>query len=411
MMLKEDALKLHRDNMGKIEVTSKVQVKDQRGLSLAYTPGVAEPCREIHKDPDKVYEYTSKGNMVAVVTDGTAVLGLGNIGASAALPVMEGKAVLFKTFAGVDAFPICLDTTDIDRIVETVALLEPSFGGVNLEDIAAPACFEIEKRLKERLSIPVFHDDQHGTAIIVLAALLNALKITGKELKDLKVVMNGVGAAGVAIGKIILRAGAGDLIMCDSKGIIYSGRAEGMNRAKEEMAGLTNKGNKKGSLADALAGADVFIGVSSANVMSAEMIKSMNKDPIVFALANPVPEIDPDLAKEAGARIVGTGRSDYPNQINNVLAFPGIFRGALDVRAADINEEMKLAAAYAIAGVVAEEDLNEDYIIPKPFDPRVAPAVARAVAKAAMDSGVARVKADPEEIARRTGKMLQKTFS
>jgi malate dehydrogenase (oxaloacetate-decarboxylating) len=411
MTLKEDALKLHRDNMGKIEVTSKVQVKDQRGLSLAYTPGVAEPCREIHKDPDKVYEYTSKGNMVAVVTDGTAVLGLGNIGASAALPVMEGKAVLFKTFAGVDAFPICLDTTDIDRIVETVALLEPSFGGVNLEDIAAPACFEIEKRLKERLSIPVFHDDQHGTAIIVLAALLNALKITGKELKDLKVVMNGVGAAGVAIGKIILRAGAGDLIMCDSKGIIYSGRAEGMNRAKEEMAGLTNKGNKKGSLADALAGADVFIGVSSANVMSAEMIKSMNKDPIVFALANPVPEIDPDLAKEAGARIVGTGRSDYPNQINNVLAFPGIFRGALDVRAADINEEMKLAAAYAIAGVVAEEDLNEDYIIPKPFDPRVAPAVARAVAKAAMDSGVARVKADPEEIARRTGKMLQKTFS
>jgi malate dehydrogenase (oxaloacetate-decarboxylating) len=411
MTLREDALKLHRDNRGKIEVTSKVQVKDRRGLSLAYTPGVAEPCREIHKDPDKVYEYTSKGNMVAVVTDGTAVLGLGNIGASAALPVMEGKAVLFKAFAGVDAFPICLDTADMDRIVETVALMEPSFGGVNLEDIAAPACFEIERRLKERLSIPVFHDDQHGTAIIVLAALINALKITGKQLKDLRVVINGVGAAGVAIGKIVLRAGAGDLIMCDSRGIIYSGRTEGMNPAKEEMAGLTNKDNKKGSLADALAGADVFIGVSSANLVSADMIKGMNSDPIVFALANPVPEIYPDVAKGAGARIVGTGRSDYPNQINNVLAFPGVFRGALDVRATDINEEMKLAAAYALAGVVAEEELNADYIIPKPFDPRVAPAVAEAVARAAMDSGVARVKVDPEKIAQRTKEMLEKTFS
>ncbi|HZX45988.1 MAG TPA: malic enzyme-like NAD(P)-binding protein, partial [Clostridia bacterium] len=408
MTLREDALKLHRDNMGKIEVASKVQVKDRRGLSLAYTPGVAEPCREIHKDPDKVYEYTSKGNMVAIVTDGTAVLGLGNIGALASLPVMEGKAVLFKAFAGVDAFPICLDTVDIDRFVETVALMEPSFGGVNLEDIAAPACFEIERRLKERLSIPVFHDDQHGTAIIVLAALLNALKITGKQLKDLRVVINGAGAAGVAIGKIILRAGAANLIMCDSKGIIYSGRAESMNPAKEEMAGLTNRDNKKGSLADALAGADVFIGVSSANVVSTDMVKSMNKDPIVFALANPVPEIDPDLAKKAGARVVGTGRSDYPNQINNVLAFPGVFRGALDVRAADINEEMKLAAAYALAGVVAKEELNGDYIIPKPFDPRVAPAVARAVARAAMDSGVARIKADPEEIAQRTKEMLEK---
>ncbi len=411
MTLREDSLKLHRDNRGKIEVTSKVQVKDRRGLSLAYTPGVAEPCREIHKDPDKVYEYTSKGNMVAVVTDGTAVLGLGNIGASAALPVMEGKAVLFKAFAGVDAFPICLDTADMDRIVETVALMEPSFGGVNLEDIAAPACFEIERRLKERLSVPVFHDDQHGTAIIVLAALINALKITGKQLEDLKVVINGVGAAGVAIGKIVLRAGAGDLIMCDSRGIIYSGRTEGMNPAKEEMAGLTNKDNKKGSLADALAGADVFIGVSSANLVSADMIKGMNSDPIVFALANPVPEIDPDVAKEAGARIVGTGRSDYPNQINNVLAFPGVFRGALDVRATDINEEMKLAAAYALAGVVAKEELNADYIIPKPFDPRVAPAVAEAVARAAMDSGVARVKVDPEKIAQRTKEMLEKTFS
>jgi malate dehydrogenase (oxaloacetate-decarboxylating) len=324
---------------------------------------------------------------------------------------MEGKAVLFKAFAGVDAFPICLDTADMDRIVETVALMEPSFGGVNLEDIAAPACFEIERRLKERLSVPVFHDDQHGTAIIVLAALINALKITGKQLEDLKVVINGVGAAGVAIGKIVLRAGAGDLIMCDSRGIIYSGRTEGMNPAKEEMAGLTNKDNKKGSLADALAGADVFIGVSSANLVSADMIKGMNSDPIVFALANPVPEIDPDVAKEAGARIVGTGRSDYPNQINNVLAFPGVFRGALDVRATDINEEMKLAAAYALAGVVAEEELNADYIIPKPFDPRVAPAVAEAVARAAMDSGVARVKVDPEKIAQRTKEMLEKTFS
>ena len=366
MTLREDALKLHRDNRGKIEVTSKVQVKDRRGLSLAYTPGVAEPCREIHKDPDKVYEYTSKGNMVAVVTDGTAVLGLGNIGASAALPVMEGKAVLFKAFAGVDAFPICLDTADMDRIVETVALMEPSFGGVNLEDIAAPACFEIERRLKERLSVPVFHDDQHGTAIIVLAALINALKITGKQLEDLKVVINGVGAAGVAIGKIVLRAGAGDLIMCDSRGIIYSGRTEGMNPAKEEMAGLTNKDNKKGSLADALAGADVFIGVSSANLVSADMIKGMNSDPIVFALANPVPEINPDLAKEAGARIVGTGRSDYPNQINNVLEFPGVFRGALDVRATDINEEMKLAAACPCGSGCGGRP-NDDYIIQNPL--------------------------------------------
>lgn len=392
MSLREDALKLHRDNRGKLEVTSKVEVKDQAGLSLAYTPGVAEPCKEIHKDPEKVYEYTAKGNMVAVVSDGTAVLGLGNIGAPASLPVMEGKAVLFKSFAGVDAFPICLNTADADKIVEIVSMMEPSFGGINLEDIAAPACFEIERRLKEKVSIPVFHDDQHGTAIIVLAALINAIKIVGKILESLVVAMNGSGAAGVAIAKILLSAGVKDVIMCDRNGIIHKNRTEGMNWAKEEMAQVTNKGNKTGTLADALAGADVFIGVSTANIVTEEMIKSMNKDPIVFAMANPVPEIDPDLAKKAGARIVGTGRSDYPNQINNVLAFPGIFRGALDVRATDINEEMKLAAAYALSGIIPESELKEDYIIPKAFDPRVAPAVAKAVAKAAIDSGVARVK-------------------
>lgn len=392
MSLREDALKLHRDNRGKLEVTSKVEVKDQAGLSLAYTPGVAEPCKEIHKDPEKVYEYTAKGNMVAVVSDGTAVLGLGNIGAPASLPVMEGKAVLFKSFAGVDAFPICLNTADADKIVEIVSMMEPSFGGINLEDIAAPACFEIERRLKEKVSIPVFHDDQHGTAIIVLAALINAIKIVGKKLESLVVAMNGSGAAGVAIAKILLSAGVKDVIMCDRNGIIHKNRTEGMNWAKEEMAQVTNKGNKTGTLADAMVGADVFIGVSTANIVTEEMIKSMNKDPIVFAMANPVPEIDPDLAKKAGARIVGTGRSDYPNQINNVLAFPGIFRGALDVRATDINEEMKLAAAYALSGIIPESELKEDYIIPKAFDPRVAPAVAKAVAKAAIDSGVARVK-------------------
>ena len=392
MSLRDDALKLHRDNRGKLEVVGKVEVKDQAGLSLAYTPGVAEPCKDIAEDPEKVYEYTVKGNMVAVVTDGTAVLGLGNIGPAAALPVMEGKALLFKSFAGVDAFPICLNTTDVDKIVEIVTMLEPVFGGINLEDIAAPACFEVERKLKERLSIPVFHDDQHGTAVIVLAALLNALKITGKELAELSVVINGAGAAGIAIAKIMLSAGIENIVICDRKGIIYQGRPEGMNWAKEEMAEVTNKENKKGDLAAALVGADVFIGVSTANVVTPEMVESMNKDPIIFALANPVPEIDPKVAKEAGARVVGTGRSDYPNQINNVLAFPGIFRGALDVRATDINEEMKLAAARALAEIIPEEELSADYIIPKPFDPRVAPAVARAVAEAARESGVARVK-------------------
>lgn len=408
MSLREDALKLHSDNKGKLEVKSKVPVKDRESLSLAYTPGVAEPCKEIHKDPDKIYEYTLKGNMVAVVSDGTAVLGLGNIGGPAGLPVMEGKAVLFKNFGGVDAFPICLNTTDIDKIVDVVTQIEPSFGGINLEDIAAPACFEIEEKLKKKLSIPVFHDDQHGTAIIVLAGLLNALKLTGKKLNELYVVINGSGAAGVAIAKIILNAGIKDLIMCDRTGIVYSGRKEGMNWAKEEIAKVTNRENKKGTLADALVDADVFIGVSSANALSEEMVKSMSSDPIIFAMANPVPEIDPGLAKKAGAHIVGTGRSDYPNQINNVLAFPGVFRGALDVRAADINEEMKLAAAYALSEIIAAEELTEDYIIPKPFDQRVAPAVAKAVAKAAMDSGVARVMVDPEQVASRTKELLAK---
>lgn len=390
MSLREDALRLHKDNKGKIGVISKVPVKDREGLSLAYTPGVAEPCKEIHNNKDTIYDYTSKGNMVAVVSDGTAVLGLGNIGAYAALPVMEGKAVLFKEFGNVDAFPICVNTSDVDKIVDLVMQIEPAFGGINLEDIAAPACFEIEKRLKEKISIPVFHDDQHGTAIIVLASLFNALRIIKKRIEDIIVVINGSGAAGIAIGKIILNVGVKELLLCDRNGIIYEGRKGGMNWAKEEMARLTNKNNKTGSLSDALKGADVFIGVSSANIVNEEMIKSMNKDAIIFAMANPVPEIDPELAKKAGARIVGTGRSDYPNQINNVLAFPGIFRGALDVKATCISEEMKLAAAKALSGLISDEELSDDYIIPKPFDKRVVPAIAKAVAKVAIESGVIR---------------------
>jgi malate dehydrogenase (oxaloacetate-decarboxylating) len=329
--------------------------------------------------------------MVAVVSDGSAVLGLGDIGASASLPVMEGKAVLFKEFGGVDAFPICVETKDPDEIVNLVTMIEPVFGGINLEDISAPRCFEIENKLKERLSIPVFHDDQHGTAIIVLAGLMNALRLTGKKMEDLKIVINGAGAAGVAIAKIILNVGVGEMLMVDRSGIIYKGREEGMNWAKEEISEITNKELKKGSLADAMKEADVFIGVSQANIISEEMVKSMNKDPIIFAMANPVPEIDPELAKKAGARVVGTGRSDYPNQINNVLAFPGVFRGTLDVRASDINEEMKVAAANALAGLISDEELREDYIIPMPFDRRVSTAVADAVAKAARDTGVARI--------------------
>ncbi|MCK9216462.1 MAG: NAD-dependent malic enzyme [Firmicutes bacterium] len=390
MSLREDALKLHKDNKGKLEVISKVAVKDRESLSLAYTPGVAEPCKEIHQNKETVYEYTSKGNMVAVVSDGTAVLGLGNIGPHAALPVMEGKAVLFKEFGNVDAFPICLNTSDIDKIVDIVTQIEPAFGGINLEDIAAPACFEIENKLKEKLSIPVFHDDQHGTAIIVLASLFNALRITKKKMEDIVVVINGSGAAGIAIAKIILNVGVKDMLICDRSGIIYKGRNTGMNWAKEEMAGITNRNKKSGNLGDALEGADVFIGVSSANIVDEKMVKSMNKDAIIFAMANPIPEIDPDIAKKAGARIVGTGRSDYPNQINNVLAFPGIFRGALDVKATCINEEMKIAAAKALSELIVDEELKDDYIIPYPFDKKVVPAVAKAVAEAALKSGVIR---------------------
>ena len=399
--LREDALELHRINVGKLEVRSKVPVRDSRDLSLAYSPGVAEPCLDIEKEPDLAYAYTNKGNFVAVVSNGTAVLGLGNIGAQASMPVMEGKSVLFKTFAGVDAFPICLNTKEIDKIVETVKLLEPCFGGINLEDISAPACFEIEERLKREMNIPVFHDDQHGTAIVVMAGLVNALKVTGKRLDNIRVVANGAGAAGVAIIKLLLSMGVKDVIMCDTKGAIYKGRPVGMNKSKDEIAEITNLQGLKGTLADALVGADVFIGVSAAKTVTPEMVKSMAADPIIFAMANPVPEIMPELAKEAGAKVVGTGRSDYPNQVNNVSAFPGIFRGALDVRATQINEEMKIAAAYAIAGLVSDAELTPEYVIPKAFDPRVAPAVAAAVAKAAMDTGVARITVDPEEIAKK----------
>lgn len=399
--LREDSLALHRDNVGKLEVHGKVQVRNSRDLSLAYSPGVAEPCLDIQKDHDLAYEYTNKGNFVAIVSNGTAVLGLGNIGALASMPVMEGKSVLFKTFAGVDAFPICLDTTDVEQVIQTVKFLEPTFGGINLEDISAPACFEIEERLKKEMNIPVFHDDQHGTAIVVMAGMINALKIVGKSIESIRVVTNGAGAAGVAIIKLLMSMGVKDVIMCDTKGTIYAGRPVGMNKTKDEIAKVTNPQMLVGSLADAMAGADVFIGVSVANTVTPEMVKSMAQDPIIFAMANPTPEIMPELAKEAGAKVVGTGRSDMPNQINNVSAFPGIFRGSLDVRASQINEEMKVAAAYAIASLVCDDERTADYVIPKAFDPRVAPAVAAAVAQAAMDSGVARIKADPEEIAKK----------
>jgi malate dehydrogenase (oxaloacetate-decarboxylating) len=393
---------MHRINKGKLESKSKVQVRNAKDLSLAYSPGVAEPCKEIYDKPETVYDYTMKGNMVAVVSDGTAVLGLGNIGPEAALPVMEGKAVLFKSFAGVDAFPICLNTTDVDKIVETVKLLEPTFGGVNLEDIAAPNCFEIEERLKKETNIPIFHDDQHGTAIVTVAGLVNALKISGKKMTEIKVVANGAGAAGIAIIKLLHSYGVRDIVMCDTKGAIYEGRPQGMNKIKDEVAKFTNRENIQGDLADAIAGADVFIGVSVAGALTKEMVRSMNSDPIIFAMANPVPEIMPEEAKEAGAMVVGTGRSDFPNQVNNVLAFPGIFRGALDVRATHINEKMKVAAVEAIAGLIKEDELHADYVIPGPFDPRVAPHVAAAVARAAMETGVARIKVDPEEVMAKT---------
>jgi malate dehydrogenase (oxaloacetate-decarboxylating) len=402
---REEALHMHRVNQGKLESKSKVPVRNARDLSLAYSPGVAEPCKEIYNDRSKVYEYTMKGNTVAVVSDGTAVLGLGNIGPEAALPVMEGKAVLFKSFAGVDAFPICLNTTDVEKIIESVKLLEPTFGGVNLEDIAAPNCFIIEERLKKETNIPIFHDDQHGTAIVTLAGLVNALKIVNKRITDIRVVVNGAGAAGVAIIKLLTRFGVKDIIMCDSKGAIYEGREFGMNVVKSEVAKFTNQNKIQGTLEDVVKDVDVFVGVSVEGALTKEMIQTMKEDPIIFAMANPVPEIMPDEAKAAGAKVIGTGRSDFPNQVNNVLAFPGIFRGALDVRATHINEEMKVAAVHAIANLLTPEEIHADYVIPAPFDERVAPAVAAAVAKAAMETGVARLQLDPNEIAEKTKRL------
>ena len=386
----KESLKLHYELKGKIEVTARAPVSDRQSLSLAYTPGVAQPCLEIQQDVSKSYELTRRWNTVAVVTDGTAVLGLGDIGPEAGMPVMEGKCVLFKSFGGVDAIPLCIRSKDVEEIVNTVALLAGSFGGVNLEDISAPRCFEIERRLKERCDIPIFHDDQHGTAVITLAGLTGALKIVGKKPEEVRVVTSGAGAAAISITKLLLSAGFRDITMCDRKGAIYQGR-EGLNWIKTEMAGVTNLERRAGSLADMLVGADIFIGVSAPGTVTGDMVRSMNRDPIVFACANPTPEIFPEEAKAAGARVIATGRSDYPNQINNVLAFPGIFRGTFDVRASDINEEMKIAAAHALAGLISDAELREDYIIPAPFDPRVGPAVAKAVAQAARDSGVARI--------------------
>ena len=386
----EESLKLHGEWKGKIEVISRVPVKTKDDLSLAYTPGVAEPCLAIQKDVNKSYELTRRHNMCAVITDGSAVLGLGDIGPEAGMPVMEGKCVLFKSFGDVDAFPLCVKTKDVDEFVNTVALISGSFGGINLEDIAAPRCFEIERKLKEKTDIPIFHDDQHGTAVITLAGLTNALKVVGKKKEDVKVVTSGAGAAAIAIVKLLLSAGFRHITMCDRKGAIYEGR-EGLNWIKEEMALVTNLEKKAGSLADMLVGADVFIGVSAPGTVTTEMVKTMNRDAIVFACANPTPEIFPDDAKAGGAAVISTGRSDFPNQINNVLAFPGIFRGTFDVRASDINEEMKMAAAKALADLISDEELSADYIIPYAFDPKVGPAVAKAVAQAAIDSGVARI--------------------
>lgn len=387
----EESLKKHYEWKGKLEVTPRAAVNDKESLSLAYTPGVAQACLEIQKDIDKSYELTRRWNTVAVVTDGTAVLGLGDIGPEAGMPVMEGKCVLFKAFGGVDAIPLCVRSRNVDEIVNTVALLAGSFGGVNLEDIAAPRCFEIEQKLKERCDIPIFHDDQHGTAVITLAGLTNALKVVGKDMDSIKLVINGAGAAATAIVKLLVSAGLKNVVMCDRKGAIYEGRTENMNPFKEEIARITNRNLEKGSLSDVIKGADAFIGVSAPGSLTTEMVKTMNKDAIVFACANPTPEIFPDDAKAGGAKVVSTGRSDYPNQVNNVLAFPGIFRGALDVRASDINDEMKIAAAHALAGLISDEELNADYILPAAFDPRVKDAVATAVAEAARKSGVARI--------------------
>lgn len=390
MNIYEEALKFHEENKGKLEIISRVQVKDAKDLSLAYTPGVAEPCKEIHKDKSKAYTYTRKWNTVAVVSDGTAVLGLGDIGPEASLPVMEGKSILFKEFGGVDAFPIVLDTKEVDEIVETIVRISPGFGGINLEDISAPRCFDIERKLKERLNIPVFHDDQHGTAIVVLAGLLNALKIVNKKLENSKVVVNGGGSAGTAITKLLLSCGVKDIVVCDINGALHR-NMDFKNDSQKELANLTNPKNVSGALSDVIKNTDIFIGVSAPNIVTKEMVESMNKDAIIFAMANPTPEIFPDLAKEAGARVVGTGRSDFPNQVNNVLAFPGIFRGALDVRAKDINEDMKIAAAYAIANSVSEKDLCEDFVIPKSFDRDVQNKVAEAVREAAIKSGVSTI--------------------
>lgn len=386
----EESLRLHEIWKGKIEIVSKAPVQTREELALAYTPGVAQPCLEIEKAPEKSYELTSRHNLCAVITDGSAVLGLGNIGPEAGMPVMEGKCVLFKAFGGVDAFPLCIKTQDVDTFVETVYQISGSFGGVNLEDIAAPRCFEIEQKLKQRCDIPIFHDDQHGTAVITLAGLVNGLRVVKKDRTQVNVVISGAGAAAVSIAKLLLAAGFVHITMCDRKGAIYQGR-DGLNWIKEEMSLITNLDKRAGSLAEMLVGADVFIGVSSPGLVSVEMVRSMAKDPVIFACANPTPEIFPDAAREGGARIIATGRSDFPNQINNVLAFPGIFRGAFDVRASDINDEMKLAAAEALAKLIPDEELNEEHIIPEAFDPRVGPAVAKAVAEAAKRSGVARL--------------------
>ena len=407
MSLRDEALEMHRKNKGKLEVNAKVKVTNKEELSLAYSPGVAEPCKEIHEDKRKVFDYTMKSNTVAVVTDGSAVLGLGDIGAEASIPVMEGKAVLFKSFSGIDGIPLALDTKDTEEIIRTVKLIEPNYGGINLEDISAPRCFEIEERLKKETKIPVFHDDQHGTAIVTVAGLINALRIVDKDLSDIKVVLNGAGAAGIAIVKLLYSYGVHDMVMCDSRGAIYEGRPAGMNDTKEYVAKWTNRDKIDGKLEDVIKDADVFIGVSVADLLSKEMVESMADDPIIFAMANPNPEINPNDAKEAGAKVIGTGRSDFPNQINNVLAFPGIFRGALDVEATHINEQMQRAAVEAIADLIKPEELNPDYCIPAPSDSRVAPSVAREVAKAAMESGVARTEVDPEEIYNKTIKLTE----
>ena len=404
MSLRDDALAFHKNAGGKIAIHSKVPCATVQDLSLAYTPGVAEPCRDIQKNPDDVYEYTAKGNIVAVVTDGTAVLGLGDIGPLASIPVMEGKAILFKNFAGIDAFPIAVTSKDPSVIVDTVARIEPVFGGINLEDISAPRCFEVEERLKKIMKIPVFHDDQHGTAVVALAALINALKVVGKSFSNVRVAVSGAGAAGIAVTKFLYSFGVKDAILCDSRGVIHQGRLD-LNPAKMQIAKMTNPRNVTGTLSDAIAGADIFLGLSVAGIVTPAMVKSMAADAIVFAMANPVPEIMPDLALQAGARVVATGRSDFPNQVNNVLGFPGIFRGTLDVRASDINEAMKIAASRAIAGLV--ENVSEECIIPSPFDRRVVPAVAAAVARAAIETGVARVPVDPELVRKRAEALVR----